>query len=74
MAERAKNDSMVELADKTAGFTDPVTGFDLSRNQQKLLTEPIGERTRAAITSGALLIVIPKGKVKTSEEQTQTEK
>ena len=52
----------VELKDKEAGFTDPITGFDLSRDQQKELTEPIGQRTQQAILSGGLLIVgKPKG-------------
>lgn len=53
---------MVELKDKEAGFTDPVTGFDLSRSQQKKLIDPIGSSTQQALMSGRLLIVEkPKG-------------
>ncbi|QQS33498.1 MAG: hypothetical protein IPM50_02635 [Acidobacteriota bacterium] len=47
----------VELRDKEAGFTDPITGFDLSRDARKKLEEPIGERTHQALMSGNLLVV-----------------
>lgn len=47
----------VELRDKEAGFTDPVTGFDLSRDQAKKLEDPIGDRTHQALMSGGLLVV-----------------
>ena len=53
----AKAGDTVELKDKDTGFTDPVTGFDISRDQKKELTEPVGERTHVAILSGGLLIV-----------------
>jgi hypothetical protein len=47
----------VELADKEGGFSDPRTGFDISRDQKVKLTDPIGARTQEAIVSGGLLIV-----------------
>ena len=62
----------VELKDKEAGFTDPVTGFDLSRDQQKKLTEPIGPHTQQALLSGRLLIVEkPKGKAAAKTADTE---
>jgi len=72
MTEKANIGDMVELADKTAGFTDSVTGFDLSREQQKELTEPIGERTRQAILSGGLLIVESSKSSESSESAKPT--
>jgi hypothetical protein len=56
----------VELKDKDGGFTDPVTGFDISRDQKLKLTDPIGARTQEAIVSGGLLVV--SGKKKSSDE------
>lgn len=58
----------VELKDKETGFTDPDTGFDISRDQQVELAEPIGSRTQQAIMSGGLLIVTGKGKKTTVTE------
>lgn len=52
----------VELKDKDGGFTDPVTGFDISRDQKLKLTDPIGARTHEAIVSGGLLVVSGKRK------------
>lgn len=57
MKSDAQPGDVVELKDKEAGFTDPITGFDISRDQQKELTDPIGETTHLAIVSGGLLIV-----------------
>lgn len=68
---------VVELADKSIGFTDPDTGLDISRDNQVELTDPVGKRTQAAIASGALLIVkeaarpkspAKKGKGKAADE------
>ena len=47
----------VELADKDGGFTDPETGFDISRDGQVKLGDQIGERTQRALLSGGLLVV-----------------
>lgn len=47
----------VELKDKEGGFTDPETGFDISRDQKVKLGETIGQRTHTAILSGGLLVV-----------------
>ena len=47
----------VELADKETGFTDPETGFDISRDQRVELGDSVGEKTQQAILSGGLLIV-----------------
>ncbi|MEO8650504.1 MAG: hypothetical protein ABI539_15180 [Acidobacteriota bacterium] len=58
--DNAKPGDKVELADKTGGFTDPETGFDISRNQQVELSDPIGLRTHEAIVSGGLLVVSGK--------------
>jgi hypothetical protein len=57
MLPNGKPGDLVELKDKDGGFTDPDTGFDLSRSQQKKLDEPIGARTQMAIQSGGILIV-----------------
>lgn len=55
--KKAQPGDTVELKDKEIGFTDPDTGFDISRDQQKQLGKTIGDRTHAAIVSGGLLIV-----------------
>jgi hypothetical protein len=55
--DNAKPGDVVELKDKTGGFTDPATGFDISRDQKLELTDPIGSRTHEAIVSGGLLLV-----------------
>lgn len=60
MAEKKANaqpGDVVELADKEGGFTDPQTGFDISRDQKVALGDRIGERTHQAILTGGLLIV-----------------
>ena len=58
----AKPGDTVELKDKEGGFTDPETGFDISRDQQKKLGDKIGERTHRAIAAGGLLIVLGEAK------------
>ena len=60
----AKAGDTVELKDKEAGFTDPDTGFDISRDQKLELTEPVGARTQQALLSGGLLLVGDKPKSK----------
>lgn len=72
MSEKIKAGVEVELADKEAGFTDMITGFDLSRDQKKKLEDPIGDRTHQAIMSGVLLIVGSKPK-KAAKEEAETE-
>lgn len=52
----------VELKDKETGFTDPATGFDISRDQTVKLGNTIGEKTHQALMSGALLVVGSKSK------------
>ena len=47
----------VELKDKDTGFYDPVTGFQVVRDQQVQLGSTIGDATQVAIASGRLLIV-----------------
>jgi hypothetical protein len=47
----------VELRDKETGFYDPVTGFQVVRDQQVELGDAIGDATRVALQSGRLLIV-----------------
>lgn len=66
---QARAGDTVELKDKEAGFTDPFTGFDLSRDQKKKLEEPIGEYTQRAIMSGNLLLVAGKKEGKKAEEK-----
>ncbi len=61
MKENAKAGDVVELKDKDAGFTDPETGFDISRDQKLELKDPVGTRTHEAIVSGGLLVVSGKG-------------
>ena len=64
----------VELKDKDGGFTDPVTGLDISRDQKVKLTDPIGARTHEAIVSGGLLVVSgKKAKAADAEEPTAEE-
>lgn len=63
-------DTIVELKDKDGGFTDPVTGFDISRDQQVPLTSPVGMRTEQALASGGLLIV---GGGQSAAEESATE-
>lgn len=60
MNKTAKPGDTVQLKDKDGGFTDPETGFDISRAQEKKLGANIGERTYAAIVSGGLLVVSEK--------------
>ncbi len=60
--QKAQPGDTVELKDKEIGFTDPDTGFDISRDQKKQLGKTIGARTLAAIVSGGLLIVSGKAK------------
>jgi hypothetical protein len=67
MAERRTNaepGDVVELKDKESGFTDPETGFDISRDQQLELGDRIGQATHQAVLTGGLLIV-SGGKAKT---------
>lgn len=66
---KAQPGDTVELKDKEIGFTDPDTGFDISRDQKKKLGERIGTRTHAAILSGGLLIV--SGKTKAAKDKDQ---
>lgn len=47
----------VELKDKDTGFFDPVTGFQVVRDQQVKLGSTIGDATQTAIASGRLLYV-----------------
>lgn len=59
----------VQLKDTDGGFTDRDTLFDISRDQVKPLTAPIGEQTTRAILTGNLLIVdAPKGGKKAKDE------
>ena len=60
--ETAQPGDTVELKDKDGGFTDPDTGFDISRDQKVKLGDSIGQRTQQAIMRGGLLIVSGKGK------------
>jgi hypothetical protein len=55
--QKAQPGDYVELANKEGGFTDPETGFDISRDQVKELEGSVGERTQQAVISGGLLIV-----------------
>lgn len=57
MRDNVQPGDKVELKDKEGGFTDPVTGFDISRDQQLPLGDTIGQRTHEAIVSGGLLVV-----------------
>lgn len=60
MAETKKTGEpgdVVELADKEGGFTDPETGFDISRKQRLELGDTVGERTQQAIRAGGLVVV-----------------
>jgi hypothetical protein len=61
MKDTAVAGDVVELKDKDGGFTDPDTGFDISRDQKIALTDPVGKRTHEAIVSGGLLLVKGKG-------------
>jgi hypothetical protein len=63
MAEKKTNaepGDVVELADKSAGFTDPDTGFDISRDQKLPLGDTVGKQTQLAVASGGLVIVSGK--------------
>jgi hypothetical protein len=60
MKDNAKPGDVVELRDKESGFTDPETGFDISRDQKLELTDPIGRRTHEAIVSGGLIVISGK--------------
>ncbi|CAN5335527.1 hypothetical protein BH10ACI2_BH10ACI2_21080 [soil metagenome] len=62
----------VELADKDGGFTDPTTGFDISRDQKVVLGDSVGERTQQAIMSGGLLLV-GSGKKAKAKTEVETE-
>lgn len=48
---------LVELADKDTGFFDPVTRFQVVRDQQVELSGKTGDATQEALNSGRLLIV-----------------
>ena len=78
MAEKKTNaqpGDVVELADKDGGFTDPVTGFDISRDQKLPLGDRIGERTNQAIMTGGLVIVTgSKAKADAKEDKAAEEK
>jgi hypothetical protein len=52
-----KPGDVVELANKEGGFTDPQTGFDISRDQKMELGDTIGTLTAEALASGGLLVV-----------------
>ncbi|MCC7308392.1 MAG: hypothetical protein IT173_12565, partial [Acidobacteria bacterium] len=56
---KAKADKarVVELKDKDTGFWDPVTGFQVVRDQQVKLGSKVGDATQVALESGRLLIV-----------------
>lgn len=47
----------VELAQKGTMFADPATGFNVTGEEKKELTAPIGKATGRALVSGALLVV-----------------
>lgn len=68
MSQKYKSGDTVELKDKEIGFTDPETGFDISRNKQAKLGDKIGTRTHDALVSGGLLVV--SGGEKKSESKT----
>lgn len=53
----AKEPAVVELKDKDTGFYDPVTGFQVVRDQQVQLGSTVGDATRLALESKRLLIV-----------------
>lgn len=72
MRDTAKSGDVVELADTEGGFTDPETGFDISRDQRKKLGDPIGRRTHEAIVSGGLLVV-SEGKTSDEADDAKTE-
>lgn len=74
MALEGKAGDVVELADKSVGFTDPDTLFDISRDAQAELTEPIGNRTQLAIASGGLLIVKKTKAAKAKDENEKESK
>ncbi len=48
---------VVKLAHPDTGFTDPDTGFDISRDQELELGKEVGKATQQAILSGGLLLV-----------------
>lgn len=56
-AKKSAKAKTVELKDKDTGFYDPVTGFQVVRDQQVKLGSTIGDATNTAIASGRLLIV-----------------
>lgn len=62
---------VVQLKDRESGFTDPDTGFDISREQKAELGDTVGERTQQAIMSGGLVIVKGKPTVKADETDKQ---
>lgn len=68
MKSDAKPGDTVELKDKEAGFSDPETGFDISRDQKVKLGDRVGERTHQAIATGGLIIVTGRaGKSKSTD-------
>lgn len=73
MKDDAKPGDVVELKDKTIGFTDPDTGFDISRDQKLPLTDPVGRSTHLAIVSGGLLIVGGKAAKAAAEDAADEE-
>lgn len=73
MKDNAKPGDVVELKDKDGGFTDPETGFDISRDQKQELTDPVGRRTHEAIVSGGLLIVGGKRSSKAATDEAAAE-
>ncbi|MGE0367216.1 MAG: hypothetical protein AB7Q00_15930 [Phycisphaerales bacterium] len=56
-SKKAAKAKTVELKDKDTGFFDPVTGFQVVRDQQVKLGSTIGNATNEALQSGRLLIV-----------------
>lgn len=67
MRPTAQPGDVVELKDKEGGFTDPDTGFDISRDQKLKLGDTVGTRTQEAVVSGGLLIVSGKKKASAGE-------
>lgn len=47
----------VELKHKDTMFYDPMTGFEIVRDERKELTKPVGKATQTAIESGRLLVI-----------------
>lgn len=71
--QQGKAGDIVGLKNKDVGFTDPDTAFDISRDQEKALTDPIGARTQAAIAAGGLIITDEDGNAVDKTEEAASE-